>query len=101
MRLIIETPFHSFEAVTVYPDVDLDGDILVVDELGEALIVHGWQCDISILDEDETTARPANVTRRWMQVERDMLGAYPDSLPHVPFPAGWDMVPAGLEHMAA
>jgi len=97
MRLFINTPFHAFEAVTVYPDADLDGDILVIDETGEPLVVHGWQCDLEVMDESETACRPANVTRRWQQVERDMLGAYPDSLPHIAFPAGWDSVDGGAK----
>lgn len=95
MRLQIDTPHHSFEAVTVYPDADLDGDILVIDEHGEPLIVHGWQCDLEVIDEDETASRPATVSRRWQAVERDMLAAYPDSLPHLPFPAGWERVDGG------
>lgn len=101
MRLFVSTPFHEFEAETVYPDVDLDGDILVIDEDGEPLILHGWNCSIEVLDHVACAPRPANVPRRWQAVERDMLGAYPDSLPHFPFPAGWDSVPAGLEHMGA
>lgn len=91
MRLLISTPHHEFEAVTVYPDCDLDGDLLVIDETGEPLIVHGWQCDLEVMDEDETAYRPASVSRRWMSVERDWLDSYPAPLPHIDLPAGWEL----------
>lgn len=97
MRIFVETPFHAFEAVTVYPDVDLDGDILAIDEYGDAVVIHGHNCTIEVLDDASVAPRPANVTRRWVQVERDMLACYPDPLPPVTFPEGWD----ALELMAA
>lgn len=63
MRISIETPFHGpFEADTIDADPDLDGAFEVLTEDGERLRVHGWICQIEVLDS-------AHVPAGWRQVE--------------------------------
>lgn len=51
MRVMVETPFHSFTGRTVEGVYDdLDGTfIMICDDDGERLKVNGWQCDITII----------------------------------------------------